>query len=295
VESVALAEKLRAAGTSVIELEKDVWPGIIQPLLPAARLTQEFLEKTLAPLPGHGKAKALEILAKLGRKEIADYAATLIDGEPEGSLRLSYAGTLLKCRDARGYGILEELYRRSMERPLEKPGSVPVAWIYDTLQEQGPGDAKAMECAQRLGAMRNEREMMGDAKQGRRVGDFVFKVTVTDLGASCSAAERRYDPLAIAFSFWWHQDADKFTIVLEHRSRCKKRGCAVTYAEAGRGKVPEGKVLVAAAGMELLLDRAFFEQAATTFASTAIELTKEGGRPVAEGLEDRLRAVRARA
>ena len=137
--------------------------------------------------------------------------------------------------------------------------------------------------------------MLADAKHGRRVGDFVFEVTLSEAGVGCVAAAWRYHPLASALLFWWREDTVKLTTVLENRSRCKKRGCAVTYAEAGRGKVPPGKVLVAYGDLAQTLDRAFFEEAAWTFALTAIELTKEAGRPVPEGLEKRLIALRARA
>ena len=172
---------------------------------------------------------------------------------------------------------------------------MPANWIHGLLQEQGPGDARAWECTTRLNAMREEPRMLADAKRGRRVGDFVFEVALADGRVDCAAAAWRYHPLASALGFWWSEDPAKFTTVLERRSRCKKRGCAVTYAEAGRGKVPAGKVLVAYGDLSLTLDRAFFEEAASTFALTVVPLMKEAGRPVPEGLEARLAAVRTRA
>ncbi|MDD5301797.1 MAG: hypothetical protein PHS14_01705 [Elusimicrobia bacterium] len=295
MEPVELQKALRDLGTSFhIPDDRNLLPGIVRPLLPAAPLTRAFLEETLAPLTGNERSYALEFLARLGRREIADYAAGLAPGELEGSVKLSYARALLLCRDPRGYGILEDLYRHCLEHPDDKPMSVPVNWIHGVLHEQGPGDALAWECTTRLNAMREEPRMLADAKHGRRVGDFVFEVKLSDDGVGCAAAAWRYHPLADVLFFWWFKDPGKFTTVLEHRSRCKKWGRVVTYAEAGRGRVPAGKVLVAMGDAALLLDRAFFEESAWTFALTAIELMKEAGRPVAEGLEARLRAVRAR-
>jgi len=295
VEPVELQKALRDISTSFhIPDDRNLLPDVIRPLLPAAPLTQAFLEETLAPLSGLEKAYALKFLARLGRREIADCAASLAPAELDGSIKLSYANALLLCRDPRGYTILEEVYRRSLERPDDKTGSVPRTWIEGVLHEQGPGDARAWECTVRLNAMREERRMLADAKHGYRVGDFVFEVKLDDVGVRCNAASWNFHPLGNALLFWWHKDPEKFTTVLENRSRCKNRGCAVTYAEAGRGKVPAGKVLVVYGDLPLLLDRAFFEEAAWTFALAAIELLKAAGRPVPAGLEARLRAVRAR-
>lgn len=214
----------------------------------------------------------------------------------DGSSKLASARALLQSRDPRGYAVLEELYRHCLEHPEDKTGSVPVNWIHDALHEQGPGDSRAWECTVRLNAMREEPRMLADAKHGRRVGDFVFEASLADGGgARCRAASWHYHPLSSALGFWWSESPDKFTTVLEHRSRCKKRGCVVTYAEAGRGKVPAGKVLVAYGDLAQILDRAFFEEAAWTFALTVVALMKEAGRPVPEGLEARLLKVRARA
>lgn len=210
-------------------------------------------------------------------------------------MRLAYAKALLLCRDARGYGVLEELYRHCLEQPDAKPMSVPVNWIHGVLHEQGPGDALAWECTTRLYAMREEKRMLADAKHGRRVRDFVFEVTFVEGFIRCTAAAWRHHPLAGALAFWWSEDPAKLTTVLENRSRCKKRGCAVTYAEAGRGKIPAGKVQVSYGELSSLHERAFFEEAACVFALTALELMKEAGHPVPEGVEARLLAVRARA
>ncbi|MEQ1918822.1 MAG: hypothetical protein ABL955_06445, partial [Elusimicrobiota bacterium] len=245
MEPVELQKALRDISTSLdIPDYRNLLPDVVRPLLPAAPLTDAFLEETLAPLSGLEKAYALKFLARLGRKEVADYTAGLVADELDGSIKLSYAKALLLCRDPRGYAIIEDVYRRTLERPDDRPGSVPMGWIDDVLHEQGPGDVRAWECRVRLNAMREERRMLADEKHGHRVGDFVFEVKLDDVGAHCNAASWDFHPLGSALSFWWRKDPEKFTTVLENRSRCKNRGCAVTYAEAGRGKVPAGKVLV---------------------------------------------------
>lgn len=149
--SVALAAALRDAGDSCNPGTHDVWLEEIRPLLPKAPLTGAFLAEALAPLPGLGKAFALEVLALLGRREIADYVAGLVPGEEDGSVRLFYAQILLRCGDARAYVILEVLYRYSLDHPYEQPGSVPLQWISETLRKQD--GARARESEKRLSAI----------------------------------------------------------------------------------------------------------------------------------------------
>jgi len=153
--AVDLAAALREAGDSTNPGENAVWLKEIGPLLPAAPLTDAFLAEALAPLPGLNKAFALEALAGLGRREISGYVAGLVPSEEDGSVRLFYARILLRCGDARAYGILEILYRFSLDHPHEQPGSVPLQWITKMLDEQG--SAEARQFAAGLNAIRNAR------------------------------------------------------------------------------------------------------------------------------------------
>lgn len=150
--SIELAAALRQAGDSTNPGENEVWLKEIGPLLPASPLTAAFLADALAPLPGINKAFALEVLACLGRREIAGYVAGLVPTEEDGSVRLFYAQILLRCGDARAYGILEVLYRYSSDHPHEQPGSVPLQWITQTLDKQGSAEARL--CKARLTADR---------------------------------------------------------------------------------------------------------------------------------------------
>lgn len=156
MEPVELVATLRRAGNAAVPGDTGPWLDAVRPLLPAAPLSSAFLEEALGPVPGNGKAFALEILALLGRREIADFTAGLAAGEEDGSIRLFYAQILLKAGDRRACGILADLYRASRARPRERPGSIPLEWIYSTLSELEDDDPLGEECRARLAALRAE-------------------------------------------------------------------------------------------------------------------------------------------
>ena len=287
-----LAQALRESVVQKVDDDlQPAWLREIKTLLPAEPLSDAFLEDALGPLEIERRTRPLRLLALAGRREIAGYAAALAARVTDPETKLGYADVLTLCRDERGYKLLEEVYQACLDDPKNAP---PSSWVYDALNEKGPGDTRAWEAKFKFAEMREVPRMLADAKHGRRVADFVFEVTLSEHGISCSAAAYRYRALESFLSFWWHQDPEKLVTVLEHRSRCRRRECGATYAEASHRKVPEGKVLVEGMASKLLLDRALFEEAACEFALTAISLQAEAGRPAPESLEARLRTVRAR-
>jgi hypothetical protein len=128
-----------------------------------------------------------------------------------------------------------------------------------------------------------------------KVGEFAFTVELDGGRPRCEPADGKFFPLSTALSTCWAYSEERFVQILEERSGCGyEEQVGFDYAEDSPGEVPEGKVRVYFVDERLILDRAFFEEAACVFALAAIDLLKESGRPVAEGLEARLRAVRAR-
>lgn len=128
-----------------------------------------------------------------------------------------------------------------------------------------------------------------------KVGEFTFTVELDGGRPRCETADGKFFPLSTALSTCWAYSDERFVQILEERSGCGyEEQVGFDYAEDSPGEVPEGKVRVYFAEEILMLDRAFFEEAACAFGLAAIELMKQAGRPAAEDLEERLRAVRER-
>lgn len=285
MESIELVETLRRAGNPTIPDDKEPWLDAVRPLLPAEPLSGAFLEQALGPLPGLGKAFALEILALLGRREIANFTAGLVPDEEDGSVRLYYARILLEVGDERACGILEDLYRFSQAHRLERPGAVPLAWIGRVLHER-PDDPIAQACMTRLAAYWMKLDVSVD--------DCSMSVELRDGRPHCAAADKRWHPLASALSSAWGTDGGFLADLLERRCGFDKDGVGFSYDGDGPDEAPDGKVRVHFLDDRLVLERAFFEKVAVEFGLVALSLLRAVERPSSEAVQRRLIALRAR-
>lgn len=128
-----------------------------------------------------------------------------------------------------------------------------------------------------------------------RVGEFTFTVELRGGRPVCVAAGDRWFPLATALSSAWGEDGGLLAGLLEGRAAWSKEGAVgFHYAGDGPDEAPDGKVRVFFMQDRLVYERAFFEEAAIAFALAAMELMKEAGRPVPDGVDARFRALRAR-
>jgi hypothetical protein len=155
MESVKLAETLRALGDATNPNAYEPWAKRLRPLLPDAPLPRDFLEKIIEPMPMIYKATVLDHLARLGRAEVAPLAAEL-SAKAEGFPKMILAGVLIECADGLGYDVLEELYHRSVKNPGDKKGSVSPELIFDSLVELGEEDRRALTLRMRLVAWAKE-------------------------------------------------------------------------------------------------------------------------------------------
>ena len=127
----------------------------------------------------------------------------------------------------------------------------------------------------------------------KRVGDFSFSVELRGERPVCVAAGDRWFPLATALSSAWGLDGSLLAGLLERRAGWSQEGAVgFHYSGDGPDEAPDGKVRVIFMEERLACDQAFFEEAAIAFALAAIELMQEAGRPVADGLDARFRALR---
>ncbi|HEX4048932.1 MAG TPA: hypothetical protein VH309_13895, partial [Elusimicrobiota bacterium] len=127
-----------------------------RPQLPAAPLSDEFMTEALGPLSVHGRALVLELLDRMGRREIVGLAAALVK-DADGSERVELALALAECGDSRGFAVLEELFRHSLDHPGDSPRAVPLDWITeDTLMDR-LGTEAALALRRRLIALEIER------------------------------------------------------------------------------------------------------------------------------------------
>lgn len=294
---MTLVEALRQSAVQLTDVDDTPDKlAMVRPLLPREPLTAAFLDEALAPVPhAISRISVINLLACLDRREIADYAATMLAPESDPFNRYLLASALIRCRDERGFDELKRLHLESLDKaPGEQP-PVPGHFLYSALESLGKGSEKADEIRFWMSEQINARKFLADPAHGRRVGDRVFSVGLRDGRICGESAAYRDGPLLNALSFLWNADAEKFVVLLEHRSRWKKRDISLTYSEASRGKVPEGKVL-AAYGDEwkILLERSLFEEVAVVFGETAIGLLGKAGTPVPDGIEARLKALRAR-
>ena len=92
------------------------------------------------------------LLARMGRREVAGLAAALVE-RADGSERVELGLALAECGDGRGFALLEELYLRSLDRPDDKPGSVPLEWITEDTLKDRLGTEAALELRRRLIAL----------------------------------------------------------------------------------------------------------------------------------------------
>ena len=156
MEPVKLAADLRAFGESVIPGNDDLWIERLRPQLPSEPLSETFLSASLAPLSVHGRSLVLELLARMGRREVAGLAAALVP-EANGAERISLALALAECGDSRGFGVFEDLYRYSLDHPGDSPRSVPLDWITEDTLHDELGTEAALELRRRLIALEAER------------------------------------------------------------------------------------------------------------------------------------------
>lgn len=285
MESIDLVATLRRAGNPTIPGDTGPWLDAVRPLLPAEPLPSAFLEEALGPLSGLGKAYALEILALLGRREIADFTAGLVPAEEDGSVRLFYAEILLKLGDQRACDILVDLCRASLGRG-ERPGSVPVNWIYTALHERGENDALAEECLMKVAALTMKIDVSVD--------DCAMSVELRDGRPHCAAADKRWFPLTSVLSSAWGTDGGFLADLLERRCGFDKDGVGFSYDGDGPDEAPDGKVRVHFLDDRLVLEQAFFEKAAVEFGLAALSLLRAVELPASEAVEKRLIALRAR-
>ncbi len=133
----ALAQALQQAAEPIDD-DEELWCRYLAPRLPREALSAEFLESVLAPLGVHGRVHLLQLLARIGHAEVAEAAARLATlADIEAFDLLGIGEVLVRCQDARGAGILEALYRRSIERRDFDKDTVPCAWITeDVLREE---------------------------------------------------------------------------------------------------------------------------------------------------------------
>jgi hypothetical protein len=156
MDPVKLTEELRALPGRIVPDDEQYWLDRIRPQLPEAPFTPAFLEELLAPLSLLEQSDVLDFLARLGRKEVAAFAAVRLK-KAEGDAKLRLGTALISCGDARGYAALEELFRHSLDFPDDKPNSVPLGWIYDTLFDEFGHDDAATALRVRLIALENQR------------------------------------------------------------------------------------------------------------------------------------------
>ena len=156
MEPVKLSADLRAFGESVISGNDELWIERLRPQLPVAPLAAEFLAESLAPLSVHGRALVIELLARMGRTEVADFAAALVK-DADGSDRIELARALAECGDSRGFDVFEELFRYSLDHPGDSPRSVPLGWITEDTLKDELGTEAALALRRRLIALEIER------------------------------------------------------------------------------------------------------------------------------------------
>jgi len=133
----SLTENLRSLSRSFDEEDLDLWIDLIAPLLPRIALSPEALDEILAPLDTFLKTNVLGFLARIGRREVANTAAALVEGA-SGFERLQLAEALIERGDPRGFEVMDALHLHSLlHSEDDKDGTVPLSWItYDTLLEQ---------------------------------------------------------------------------------------------------------------------------------------------------------------
>jgi hypothetical protein len=111
------------------------WVALLKKELPREPLPAAFLEEVLAGLNPTFGGMVLEMLAKVGRHEIADIAAKCL-ATASGDEKHGFAAALARLDDSRGYVAVEALFRE---------GSVPRAWLTaDLLAEIDTPRARAM-------------------------------------------------------------------------------------------------------------------------------------------------------
>jgi hypothetical protein len=158
-----LQEKLRKLSDEIIPENEQFFRNLIAPLLPDQPLTPEFLKETIAPLYSLNKAVVLEFLAHLGRREVADVAAELLESPEIRAIdRLELAVALARCGDRRGFKALEELFLYSLRRPKDERYSVPFDWITEDVLRERLGSPEALELRQRLVTLYNSSRSSGN-------------------------------------------------------------------------------------------------------------------------------------
>lgn len=127
-----------------------------------------------------------------------------------------------------------------------------------------------------------------------RVGDFSFTVELRGALPECTAFEGRWYPLASALSSAWGTDGGLLADLLERRCGYDKDGVGFNYDGDDPDEAPDGKVRVHFLDDRLVLDQAFFEQAAVEFGLAGLDLLRAAGLPASASVVKRLIVLRSR-
>jgi DNA-binding transcriptional ArsR family regulator len=161
MDSVALGKVLRdLADEPFFPLEYEGWAKDIVPNLPKEPIDTAWLSKLLESYHSLSQATVLEHLSRLGRKEVLPVALKLSE-KASGFDKLCFAGILVRLRAPRGYEMLEELYRYSLDHPDDKQNSVALDHVFDTLDEKTGFDRRKVLLRLKLVEMSNAKRNGG--------------------------------------------------------------------------------------------------------------------------------------